>query len=155
MADIKNRWVLAALVVLVGIQLVRPDRTNPPVNVSRTIQTRTQMPSEVSAILERACFNCHSYQTQWPWYSHVAPVSWLVASDVHNARKALNMSDWARYDPAKAASRLGDMCDAVEATEMPPISYRFMHSTAKLGNKDVKAVCDWTQAERHRLVPQP
>jgi hypothetical protein len=86
------RWVLLAIVLLlVVIQFVPVDRSNPPVT--------SEVPAspEARAVLRRACYDCHSNETVWPWYSKVAPVSWLVARDVHKGREELNFSTWDRY----------------------------------------------------------
>ena len=83
------KWTGITLVVLlVVIQAVRPAKTNPAVDESRTIQAHSQITPEVTAILERACYDCHSNKTIWPWYSQVAPVSWLLVSDVNDGREA-------------------------------------------------------------------
>ena len=74
-----------------AIQLVPISRTNPPV------ETEIAAPANVQAILTRSCYDCHSNKTAWPWYSHVAPVSWLVASDVSGARKKMNFTPWNAY----------------------------------------------------------
>jgi hypothetical protein len=79
---------LAALVLLVAIQLIPVNRSNPNVDPSQTIYATLPMPADVKAVFERSCKNCHSNETSWPWYSYVAPISWVVVRDVHQARKA-------------------------------------------------------------------
>src|SRR5271165_2324423 len=81
-----KKVVFALIGVLVLIQFVQPKRTNPPVVPSRSLEAHVPVPPQVSAILKRACGDCHSSETVWPWYSHVAPVSWLVADDVNVGR---------------------------------------------------------------------
>src|SRR5882762_10607013 len=93
------KWMAIVLVVLfLLIQFIRPARTNPPVDESQTIFARTQMTPQVAAIFERSCRDCHSHKTVWPWYSNVAPISWLISDDVNKGRQALNMSEWAKLD---------------------------------------------------------
>ena len=88
------KWLgLGLLVMLVAFQFVPVERSNPPV------ETATAPPPSVEEVLRRACFDCHSHETRWPWYSRVAPASWLVARDVHEARQELNFSDWDGYMP--------------------------------------------------------
>lgn len=92
------KWTLIALgLLIIACQLVRPKKTNPPVDSAQTIQVSMRVGSEVSRVLERSCADCHSDRTAWPWYSNVAPASWLVISDVNEGREALNLSWWGLY----------------------------------------------------------
>src|ERR1700722_3046807 len=100
--------VLLALVVLFLLaQVVQPKHTNPPVFESRSIEAHVQVPPQIQSILKRACYDCHSSSTVWPWYSHVAPVSWLVTDDVNEARSHVNFQDWAALEPKEAIEHLG------------------------------------------------
>src|SRR5690242_8181983 len=98
LARIGKFVVIGLPVAAILIQAIRPDRTNPPEDPARTIKAASYMTPDVSAILDRACADCHSNRTVWPWYSNIAPVSWFVASDVHDGRRQFSMSDWAQYD---------------------------------------------------------
>src|ERR1043166_829876 len=84
------------VVLVVGIQAIRPARTNPPFDESQTINAKTQMTPEVAAIFDRSCRDCHSNKTVWPWYTNVAPVSWWLSNHVNDGRRAMNMSEWGR-----------------------------------------------------------
>src|SRR5437588_9274736 len=85
---------IVLVVLVVGIQVVRPARTNPPVDETQTIGARTQMTPEVASILDRSCRDCHSNKTVWPWYTQVAPISWWLSSHVNEGRQSLNLSEW-------------------------------------------------------------
>ena len=145
---------LALVVLFLGIQFVRPARTNPVVDESQTIFTHTQMPPEVAAIFKRSCADCHSHKTVWPWYTNVAPVSWFIANHVDQGRKRLNLSEWGRLDRDRQDKKLRQICDEVEDGAMPLSSYLPMHPKAKLSEQDKKTLCDWTAAERGRLSPE-
>jgi Haem-binding domain len=146
------KWIGIALVVIfIAVQFSRPARTNPSVDESQTIFARTQMPPQVSAILDRSCVDCHSNKTVWPWYSHVAPVSWLVVDDVNGGRHMMNLSEWGRLDPDRQGKKLRQICDEVTDGSMPLWFYTPLHSGSKLSPADVKTLCDWTSAERDRL----
>ena len=94
------KWIaIGLIVVFLGIQFVRPARTNPPVDESQTISARTQMTPEVAAILDRSCRDCHTHKTVWPWYTNVAPISWWLSNHVSDGRKDLNLSEWGRLPP--------------------------------------------------------
>lgn len=152
MKRIPKRIGFSLLVILVGIQLIRPARTNPAVDPARTIEANTQMKPEVAAILERACSDCHSSKTEWPWYSQIAPVSWFLVSDVNDGRKHFSLSDWGAYDPKKKANKLQEMCEEIEKGDMPLISYVFLHPQAKLSDSDKQILCDWSKQEGNRVA---
>lgn len=141
-------------VTLAGIQFVRPARTNPVTDPSRTLAAHADLTPAAAVMLERACRDCHSNDTRWPWYSNVAPISWLVIDHVNHGRSHFNYSDWARYEPVEASRLLKNMCDLTRKDEMPMPSYRRMHNDARLSDRDVSALCDWTdgvlrQARKH------
>jgi len=149
------KWIaIVLIVVFLGIQFVRPARTNPPVDESQTIFARTQMTPQVSAILERACRDCHSNKTVWPWYTNVAPISWWLSNHVNEGRQNLNLSEWGKLDQDRQDRKLRQICDEVSDGVMPLTSYVPMHPQARLSAEDKKTLCDWTEAERARLSGQ-
>ena len=99
---------------------------------------------QVGAILNRSCQDCHSNRTNWPWYSHVAPVSWIVSKHVSEGREILDFSAWT--DQSRAESERMLICDAVSSGSMPLASYTMIHHKAKLSKLDVKLICDWAAA---------
>lgn len=99
---------------------------------------------QVRAILERSCQDCHSDRTRWPWYSHIAPVSWIVSKHVSDGREMLDLS--ASTDQSRSESERALMCDAVSAGTMPLASYTMIHWKATLSRRDVKLICDWAAA---------
>lgn len=146
------KWIGIILVVLLAaIQAIRPAKTNPPVDETKTIRANTTMSPEVAAILDRACNDCHSNKTTWPWYSQVAPVSWLLVGDVNDGRKDLSLSDWGTYDSKKKARKLKKICEEVETGGMPLRSYLLLHPAARLSDSDKQALCDWTRQEGERV----
>lgn len=145
------KWAAIALVIIfIAIQFKRPDRSNPPVDETNTLSARVQVTPEVEAILSRACIDCHSHKTVWPWYSNVAPVSWLLARDVNNGRRHFNVSNWPS-DPKRSAHKLEEICEQVERGEMPLGIYVTMHPAAKLSDADKKTLCDWAKGEQQRV----
>jgi heme-binding protein len=138
----------AAAGVIVAAQAIRPARTNPQVDPARTIEHAVPIPPETAAILDRACANCHSNRTEWPWYAHVAPVSWFVIDHVNHARTHLNLSDWARLSPTEADRLLDQMCTLTREGEMPMWSYLLMHDEARLTPQDVQQLCNWAAKAR-------
>ena len=147
------KWIaIILLVIFIGIQLVRPTLSNPPVDESQTIFAMTQAPPEVASILERSCRDCHSNKTVWPWYTHVAPISWWLGQHVGHGRKNLNLSEWGKLPPDRQDRKLRQICDVVMDGVMPLSSYTPMHPKAKLSEQDKKVLCDWTEKEREKLA---
>src|SRR5262245_12338975 len=91
--------VIVIIAVFAAAQLIRPERTNPQVDPSRAIRAQMKTAGGLADVLDRACSDCHSNDTVWPWYTHIAPASWLMAYGVTSGRKAVNFSDWASYRP--------------------------------------------------------
>jgi cytochrome c553 len=145
---------LALAALFVVIQFLGPDKTNPPVEAAQTIQANAQITPEVAAIIERACADCHSHQTQWPWYSHVEPVSWFLVDHVNDGRKHLNFSEWASYEPKRMRKKLQEMFEEVEKGAMPLKSYLLLHPNARLSQDDIQQLGAWTAAERQRLADE-
>jgi hypothetical protein len=129
------------------IQLVRPERANPPSDPSSSIEARMKVPSDVATILDRSCRDCHSNETRWPWYSNIAPVSWLVADDVADGRKQVNFSEWGRYTPDEAKARLLYIAFAAQSGAMPKANYVRLHPSARLSSEDVEALSRWAETE--------
>jgi uncharacterized membrane protein len=135
------RGAAAAITVAALIQLVPVKRDNPPV------RTEVTAPREVKAVLERSCYDCHSNRTVWPWYSHVAPVSWLVASDVHKGRHEVNFTDWPFFDQDDQDHILEHIVKQMEHRAMPLSNYLLMHPKARLTDEERRMLIDWARVE--------
>jgi len=140
-----KRLAIALLLVLVAVQIFQPARTNPKIDPKREIHANLAVDRAVASVFQRSCNDCHSHRTVWPWYSRVAPVSWLVVSDVNQGRKVLNLSEWAGYRTEEQQKQLSEICKEVSEGEMPGVSYTLMHRHAKLSTDDVTAVSGWTR----------
>jgi hypothetical protein len=146
----KLKWLFVApVVVFVLLQFTNPVCTNPP--IFHDLMATNAPPPQVAAILHAACYDCHSHETRWPWYSHVAPMSWLIASDVNEGRTNLNLSDWPADDPKRAAKKLENMSEKIGYGEMPPRKYTMIHVDARLTEGQRKELTDWLDAEASRL----
>lgn len=149
------RWKRIAVVVLVllaGIQLIPVAKTNPAVDSGKTLLAGNGVPAEVSEILQRSCQDCHSNRTKWPWYSHVAPVSWVVANDVNGARRHMNLDEWGTYSVEKRQSKLTKICEELKSGDMPDTKYTLIHRGAKLTDQQRGTLCDWAEATRKGLL---
>src|SRR5947208_15753610 len=109
---VRKKWIAGGAAALVaGMLLINPRLTNPPVQPGHDLLATNPPPAEVVSVLRGACYDCHSYETQWPWYSHVAPISWWLVGHVNDGRKRLNFSDWPHEDSKRAVrwyDRIGD-----------------------------------------------
>jgi len=152
LARILKWFVIGLLVIFLGIQFIRPARTNPAIDQTQTIEAHTQMTPEVASILDRSCRDCHSNKTVWPWYTQVAPVSWWLSDHVNDGRRNLNMSEFGRLPRDRQERKLRQMCDEVSDGIMPLSSYLPMHPKARLSEQDKKVLCDWTEEQRERIA---
>jgi hypothetical protein len=135
--------MIAALLVaaLVGAQFKTVARTNPP------SKGDLSAPPEVAAILRTSCYDCHSNETRWPWYSYVAPLSWVIVDHVDQGRKQINFSEWGEYYPQTRKRKLQWMQRALHEEVMPLWSYRLTHPGARLNDRDRARLDQWINTE--------
>jgi hypothetical protein len=133
------RWSIVGLCLgFIAIQFVPASRTNPPVEAD------VHAPAEVRLVLRRACYDCHSNETVWPWYSRIAPVSWLIARDVHEGRAELNFSTWNRLSAKEQAKTMHESWEQVTDGEMPTWFYLALHPEARLSANDQSVLRAWS-----------
>ncbi|HXR47035.1 MAG TPA: heme-binding domain-containing protein [Candidatus Limnocylindrales bacterium] len=143
-------WILGLLaVIFVLLQFTNPARTNPP--VVHDFLAAENPPPPLAAMFRGACYDCHSCETRWPWYSHIAPVSWLIANDVSGGRRHLNLSDWPVDDPERAAKRLENASEELGYHEMPPAKYQAIHPASRLTADQRQQLIQWLDQEAKRL----
>jgi Haem-binding domain len=145
------RWVLLCVLVIVVLgsfltRLPESARNDAP------LLPGAQIDPALLALLRRSCADCHSDTTRYPWYSYVAPVSWLIASDVSDGRRHLNLSRWNEYPVVRRMRSLSEIANQVKDGDMPLIQYTLIHRDARLKPAEVNAIFQWTQAERARLI---
>jgi len=144
-----KRASLAFVVVFAAAQLVRPGRANPATVASRTIQAQPGTTTELAAVLERGCRDCHSNGTVWRWYTQIAPMSWLMAYGVTEGRKAVNFSEWAAYAPQRQRTLLFQSCQDATSGKMPG-AYTLLRPETRLSAQDVETICAATrEADAH------
>ena len=137
-------WLLASLFVRT-LPHESSDRAGAP------LLRGADIPPSVMNVFAHACANCHSEKTRWPWYSRLAPVSWLLESDVKRAREHLNLSRWDRLDAAEQRSLLTAIATVIENGEMPLHRYVVFHPEVQVSLEDSVQVIEWTHTERRRL----
>ena len=109
------------------------------------------LPTETAALVKRSCIDCHSNQTAWPWYSYVAPTSWLVERDVRSGREHMNLSEWQQYSFNQRQKFLADIASAVKNGDMPVPQYTLVHQEARLSDSERDRIYQWARIERRRL----
>lgn len=137
-----RRILVGAVLLLAALQLVPVRRSNPPV------ESEVPAPTNVRGALRRACYDCHSNETVWPWYSRVAPFSFLIAHDVKSGREELNFSAWNRLTNEQQMKKLKKSWDEVAEGEMPPRAYVATHRGAALSTGDRAALRAWALGNR-------
>ncbi len=130
-----KKIILALIVIFVIMQFFRIDKSTPEIDASKDFITITNPSAEVKEILTNTCYDCHSFETKYPWYSNVAPVSWWTKKHVNEGREELNFSVWGEYSAKKADHKLEECVEEVEEGEMPLESYTITHGDAKLTNE--------------------
>ena len=125
--------------MFLAFQLIQVDQNNPVFNKEDEIKA----PKEVMSIFKRACYDCHSNETVWPWYSKIAPLSWNIKRHVKNGRDYVNFSTWKQYSQEKKDKALEGIYRTIYKA-MPLQSYINWHDEAKLSKEDIKLIRDWT-----------
>ena len=141
--------LVITVIVLALIQLIPIDRDNPIIESSAEIV----LDGEVKQIIQTACYDCHSNQTNWPWYSYVAPVSWLVAYHVHQGREEINFSQWNLYSDKRMDRKLREIIEEIEEEEMPLPIYLLTHSEADIDANQREILINWANSYFEAIEP--
>ena len=131
-----KKFIAFLVVVIIGIQFIPVERTNPPVI------SDLDAPSAVKDILRKACYDCHSNETNWAWYTKIAPASFLAVRDVNEGREHLNFSEWGNYTN-KTEKIKEEIWEEVREENMPLWQYRVVHSEAKLTQEEKNLLRNW------------
>jgi cytochrome c551/c552 len=137
------RYVAVAVLLSGGAaQLIRPDVHNPTVQPKKNLWNDPNLDPQVGSILKRACADCHSNETRWPWYSKISPVSWWVNGHVEKGRAKLNFSNW-----TPSADQWEEIYDSVSKKKMPIAGYTVMHPEARLSDAEKKMLLAWVDGK--------
>lgn len=146
-----KRICLALLVILVGLQFI-PTRTNQNTGVASSDFIKTNnVPEDVGRTLLTSCYDCHSNNTNYPWYSRVQPVGWFLENHINTGKAELNLSEFGSWSVRKQKSKLKSMANQIEKDEMPLSSYTFIHREARLSQDSKKALVDYLNALQDSL----
>jgi hypothetical protein len=142
------KYILIILLVVFGVmQFFTIDKSNPKVDKAKDLITITNPPAEIEKMIRSACYDCHSNETKYPWYSNVAPVSWFVGDHIEEGREHLNFSVWGDYPEGKANHKLHECEEELEENKMPLDSYTWTHGDAKLSDDQREELAEWFESK--------
>lgn len=139
----KRSVFITLIIVLSAIQLKTTDKSPIATNPKSDFLTIEEAPHEVSDLIQSVCYDCHSYQTKYPWYSHIAPVSWWMEGHVKNGREKVNLSVWDEYSPEEQDTLKNKCAELVEKKWMPILTYKITHADARLTEEQRLMLIDW------------
>jgi len=154
---IGKKIAMALLVVFIAMQFYRPKQNQSQGNHTALFLSQTNPPPNVKLILQESCYDCHSNNTQYPWYNNVAPVSYWLANHIKDGKKHLNFSEWENYDAKKKDHKLEEVIEMVEDGEMPMKEYTWTHKESNLTQQQRNEVLVWAKQTRalYQLNQQP
>ncbi len=154
---ITKKIAIVLLLVFVAIQFYRPAKNQEQGDHTAVFLNETNPPKDIKMILQNTCYDCHSNNTEYPWYNNVAPVSFWVADHIKDGKKHLNFSDWKNYSAKKKDHKLEEVIEMVQEGEMPLNEYTWTHEEAKLTETQRHAIIEWAKRTRalYQLNLQP
>ena len=147
-----KKIVLGLVVALVAVQLIQPAHNNSKQVVPTDFAKVFTVPGNVQSILQKACYDCHSNHTVYPWYSNIQPMAWVLANHIKEGKDKLNFSEFGNYRTRRQASKLKDIAGQVKSNEMPIASYKMMHPNARLSEAEKRLIIVWVNNKADRLL---
>lgn len=140
--SITYRLIRVTLITLVAIQFLPIDRSVPEYEKENDFIMSSKLDDQYKSLIRNACYDCHSYQTDYPWYSKVAPISFSIQGHINEGREHLNFSKWEIYTPSKKEKLLEEAAEEIHGGEMPLTGYRWLHKEARLSDLEQKELVD-------------
>ncbi len=150
MSTVKKILIAASLLVIV-IQFFQPDRKTVALSPATDISSVVPVPDSVKQVLIKACYDCHSNNTRYPWYSYVQPIGWFLAGHIKEGKNFLNFSEFGSYTERKQMSRFDGIANNVRDDEMPLKSYTLIHRDARLAEKEKELLINWAAKSENDL----
>jgi hypothetical protein len=148
----KKKIVLVLVVLLIVIQFIRPTRNLSAAVSPNDISRHYTVPDTVAAILQRACNDCHSNNTRYPWYTNIQPVGWWMQHHVNEGKDELNFSEFGAYTTKRQNHKMEEVAEQIEKGEMPLDSYLWIHKDAKLTAQEKEILISWAKDLRNRIA---
>lgn len=145
MKKILKIGAIAFAITFIAVQFFQIDKTNPPIVESETLEAAVAVSPDVALIMGRACNDCHTNKTIYPWYSNIQPNGWFLKGHIDDGRAELNFSKFNTFEKKKKIRKLEEVCSEVESAQMPLPSYTWIHRDAILTESEKQAICTWTK----------
>ena len=142
---LRNKILLALLSCFVAIQFIQPVRNKTNDVLQSNLMHTYAVPDNVLALLQNSCYDCHSNNTRYPWYSFIQPGAWWMASHIRDGKAELNFSEFGKYSSRRQESKLKSVIDMIKDNSMPLASYIFLHRDARLNAEQKKILLDWLE----------
>ena len=141
----------AVLLVLIGIQFLQPARNKNGQALPTDISKTSFIPGNVKSLLQTACYDCHSNNTNYPWYANIQPMGWLLANHIKDGKAALNFSEFGGYSLRRQMSKMKSIASQVKDDEMPLAAYTMLHKNARLTKEQKALIIDWAMETKDSL----
>jgi cytochrome c553 len=139
----RRNILLALLAIILILQFIPIDRSVPDSQPEADFLVATAAPEAMATTIRAACYDCHSYETDYPWYAQIAPLSFWLQGHIDEGRSELNFNEWTSYPAEKAAHKLEECGEEVSERHMPLKSYTWLHPEAQLSDAQVSALAQW------------
>jgi hypothetical protein len=146
-----KKILIGLLVIFILMQFIRPTRNESTAMSPNDIEKHYETPENVKLILSKACRDCHSNNTVYPWYAQFQPGAWFMNDHIVDGKRHFNLSEFAAYEPKKADHKLDEFSEEIEEHGMPLESYLWLHTDAKLTDIEIKEVTDWAKGIRKEI----
>ena len=146
-----RKILLALLVVIIAIQFIQPARNESGQVLPTDISKVYNIPDQVQTVIKNACYDCHSNNTNYPWYANIQPVGWILARHIKNGKAELNFSEFSDYSSRKQRSKLNSIAKTIEDGTMPLSSYTLIHKNAILTKEEKALIIDWANTTKDSL----
>jgi len=147
----KKKILIILIIVLVLIQFFRPAKNISIAKSTTDISNIYQMPNDVSLILDKACNDCHSNNTKYPWYFNIQPAAWWLDNHIREGKEELNFDEFATYAAARKYDKIKETKKEVDDGEMPISSYTLVHAEARLTDAEKQALTSWSENIRKQM----
>ncbi|MEO6490636.1 MAG: heme-binding domain-containing protein [Ferruginibacter sp.] len=143
-----KKIVVLVFVILILIQFIQPSRNNSRPVSAVNFEKIYQVPGNVSSMLKASCYDCHSNNTSYPWYSNIQPGAWWMSSHIKRGKAELNFDEFGNYSALRRRNKLQAVINSINDGTMPLASYTIMHQNARLSSEDKKTLLDWLAAKK-------
>lgn len=146
--------LLVLLAILVFMQLIPAKKNISTSEQPHQLALQYEVPQDVNLVLQKACNDCHSNNTKYPWYNNIQPVAFFLQEHIEDGKKHLNFDEFLSYTPKKQAHKLEEVVEMIEKGEMPLKSYTLIHGDARLNNNEKSLLINWAKNLRQKILAE-